>query len=118
MILAQILAIVFILFALSRAILRFRSGQLGLRAILFWGSLWLLAILFLISPDQFGLITKTLGIGRGVDGVIYASLVVLFYLIFRNHVQIEELHIELTKLTRALALKDFKKRKDEDSAAH
>lgn len=110
MILAQIFAVLFILFALSRVVLRFKNGQLSVRAIVFWGVLWATAILFLFWPGQFEAFTKVLGIGRSVDAVIYASILVLFYLLFRAHIQMEELQNEITRLTRALALKDLKKK--------
>jgi hypothetical protein len=110
MVLAQIFAVCFILFAWSRGILRFKNGQLSVRALVFWGVLWSSAILFLFWPGQFEAFSKLLGIGRSVDAVIYASILVLFYLVFRAYVQMEELQNEITRLTRALALKDLKKK--------
>jgi small membrane protein len=113
MILAQIIAIIFILFALSRVGLRFKEGRLGIRAITFWSLIWGGAIIFLFRPEWFSVISDTLGIGRIVDLAIYASIIFLFYLIFRSYTQIEELKSEITGLTRALALKDLKKEKKE-----
>ncbi len=107
----QIILILFIFFAVSRVFLRFKDGSIGLVAFLFWALLFTMATIGVVSP---GLTTKTarlLGIGRGADVVIYFSLILLFYMIFRTNVLIENLHQEITKIIREIALKDQEKRK-------
>lgn len=101
----QILLIVFLIFALSRVILRFRGGQITLGEFLFWGVLFSFAIIGIAFPNETTKLANTLGINRGVDLVIYASIVVLFYLVFRIYVGMENLRHEITELVRKLALK-------------
>jgi hypothetical protein len=107
----QIILIFFIFFAVSRAFLRFREGSLSFAAFLFWALLFTVSIIGILNPDLTNKTAKLLGIGRGADVVIYLSIVLLFYLIFRTNVLIENLHQEITKIVREIALKENKKKK-------
>ncbi len=100
----QILLVIFLLFALSRVVLRFRGGQITLGEFLFWGVLFSGAIVGIILPDETTKFANALGITRGVDLVVYASIVALFYLVFRVYVAVENLRHEITGLVRKLAL--------------
>ena len=51
------------------------------------------------------MLANRLGIGRGSDLVIYISIAVLFFLLFRVHIAIERVNREVTKVVRDRALK-------------
>jgi len=104
MVLVQIILIVFLLFALSRVILRFRGRQIKVTEFFFWSSLFTIAILVVAFPTETTRLANSLGIGRGVDLVVYASIATLFYLIFRIYVQIEDIRHEITEVVRQIAL--------------
>lgn len=57
-------------------------------------------------PQTTDVIASKLGVGRGVDVVIYVSLMVLFYVVFRLFIKIEEVEREITTLVRKLAIDD------------
>lgn len=105
----QFFLILFLFFALSRVILRLKDGGLSFGAFLFWLGLWILAIISVLKPDFTTFLARKLGIGRGADAVLYLSIAVLFYLLFRTNVMLENLRQEITKLTREFALKKEKK---------
>jgi len=105
----QILLSAFLLFALSRVFLRFKEGGISLGQFLFWCGLWLLAFFTIFNPGATLYWAKLLGIGRGADVVLYASVIVLFYLVFRLHVFIEDIHHDITQLVREVALGQEKK---------
>lgn len=100
----QILFLFFLLFAFTRVYLRFREGTIHLGAFLFWSSIWALAMVSVLYPDFTTAIARKIGIGRGADAVIYGSLVLLFYLVYRTNVLLENLRHDITKLTRKIAL--------------
>ena len=100
----QILLSVFLIFALSRVFLRFRESKIGLGQFFFWCGLWLLAIFTIFNPDATHYWAQLLGIGRGADVILYASVIVLFYLVFRLHIFIEDIHHDITRLVREIAL--------------
>lgn len=107
----QILLISFLLFAVSRTVLRFKDGSLALGSFLFWLALWSLAAVAIIDPSFSTYIAKIIGIQRGADVIIYVSIVLLFYLLFRVNILIENLKEEITKLNRQIALSNPKKTK-------
>ena len=110
----QLLITIFLLFAFSRVLLRFREGKIGLGALIFWSAVWILASIGVLNPEYTTLIARKLGIGRGADAIIYIALLLVFYLVYRTNVQIENLRHEITELTRKVALQQSgrnKKRK-------
>ncbi|MEA3355699.1 MAG: DUF2304 family protein [Patescibacteria group bacterium] len=102
----QIVLGIFLIFAASRVILRLKDGALTFKSFIFWFMVFTLAIIGVIKPELTTLIAQKLGIGRGTDAVIYGSILLLFYLIFRTNVMLENQRHDLTKLIRDLALKD------------
>jgi len=100
----QIILLIFLVFAVSRVVLRLKEGSLTLGAFLFWAGIWVTAGLAVIDPGFTSYIALKIGIQRGTDVVIYLSLFLLFYLIFRTTILMENLREEITKLTREIAL--------------
>jgi len=107
----QIILSLFIFFAVSRVFLRFREGSISAHSFLFWVLLFVLATVGVFNPKLTTEVAKFLGIGRGSDVVIYFSIIFLFYLIFRTNVLIENLHHEITKIIREIAIKDHENKK-------
>ncbi len=106
----QIILILFLFFALSRVVLRLKDGGITFGAFLFWLVLWVLAIVTVLRPSFTTFLARKIGIGRGADAVLYLSIAILFYLIFRTNVIIENLRQEITRLTRKIALKEKEKK--------
>lgn len=101
----QLLILAFVLFALARAFSQFRAGRLGLGVLIGWIVLWIAVAAVAVLPWTTTWLAQAVGVGRGVDLVIYVSLAALFYLVFRLFVKIEETERSITRLVRALALK-------------
>jgi len=102
--LIQILLIIFLLFAVSRVLLQVKSGNITAGSFIFWSGLFFIAIVGVLSPELTSRVARLLGIGRGADVIIYVSIVLLFYLVFRLSIVIEDLRHEITKLVREIAL--------------
>lgn len=101
----QILLILFILFAISRVLLRAREKVISTQIALFWSAVWIVALIGVVLPNTTTLVADYFGVGRGVDVIVYISLALLFYLVFRIFVMIEDLKHDITNLVRLLALK-------------
>ncbi|OGD60786.1 hypothetical protein A3I57_03850 [Candidatus Beckwithbacteria bacterium RIFCSPLOWO2_02_FULL_47_23] len=95
----------FLLFAVSRVLLRLKDGTLSLSNFIFWAGLFVVALIGVIKPELTTLVAQKLGINRGSDVVVYASILLMFYLIFRTNILLENLRHDLTELVRKLALK-------------
>lgn len=108
----QIILVLFLIFAVSRVVNQVKSGNITAGSFIFWTGLFILAIIGVVTPELTGKLAKLLGIGRGADVIIYLSIVLLFYLVFRLSIIIEDLRHEITKLVREIALsKENKKQK-------
>ena len=106
----QVLLTAFIIFAISRAFLRFREKVITAPLFIFWSLIWTVALLVVLSPPITSKLASLFGIGRGVDVIVYISLALLFYSIFRIYVMIEDLRHEITYLVRHIALQKSSKK--------
>ncbi len=101
---AQVLLLAFVLVALVKVIYSYQQRRLAPLDVLFWGLVWMGTAAIIIFPDVTSFVAHLLGIGRGADLIIYASLLISFYLIFRLYVALTRLEQEVTELVRAIAL--------------
>jgi small membrane protein len=104
----QVLIVLFALFAWSRAFLRMRGKDISVGEFSFWSLIWITVILVGIFPKIITIISGIVGIGRGVDLAVYVSIILLFYLIFRIYVNLDNQKNEITKLVRELSIRDAK----------
>ena len=107
----QIIAIIFALFAISRVILRVKDKKLTINEFIFWCIIWAALVVLALFPWIAVQLSGFLGFRRGLDLLIYVSIAVLFYLMFRIYVKTEEQEQRITKIVRELAIKNKKKKK-------
>lgn len=97
------LFIVIILFKLFK---QKQANRISLLNFVIWCLLWLIVLIVFWQPDTTSYVANLLGIGRGADLVIYLSIIVIFYLLFRIFVKLNKIDTDITKLVRKDALKD------------
>jgi hypothetical protein len=85
-------------------ILRWRSHRLALSELVLWVFVFGGILTVVLVPSLSAWLARLLGIGRGADLVIYGSIVLLFYLVFRIYIQLENIEYKLTTLVREIAL--------------
>lgn len=110
--LIKILVSLFILFAVSRAWLRYRDRSLGAFGVILWTILWFGVAAFTWWPQLSDQIAKFIGVGRGYDALVFLSILALFYGFFRLYIKVEYIEHEITSLVRALALREGKDKKE------
>ncbi len=103
---SQVIISIFILFFLSRVFLRFKDQTISGSAIVGWTVFWVAVATVVWQPGLSDKLALIFGIRRGTDVVIIASILALFYALFRTYVQFEMLEREVTRLVRAMALKN------------
>lgn len=102
----QVLLLILIVLAFSRAVLRARARAISVRAFFAWAVVWVTAALVVAWPESVNRLADLVGVGRGADVVLYIAVIGLFYLVFRVFLRMESLERLLTKLVRQDALKD------------
>ncbi len=95
---------------MSRTYLRLKEGNMNTLSFVFWMINWILVGVIAFWPGVTQQIAEFLGIERGIDAIVYFSIVLLFYLIYRSYVKIEHLDQQITKVVRNEALNEFKEK--------
>ena len=91
--------------AMSRRRLAVRSGVV-------WIALWVAASVAILDPDILARLATFLGIGRGVDLVLYVSLLVFFIAFFVVYLRFRRIEEQLTEIVRHLAIRDAERPKE------
>ncbi len=104
----QILILLFILFAFSRVIVRYKESSITRKEFFFWILFWLAAGTAVLLPQTTSFVANIVGIGRGVDLAIYVALILLFYVVFRIFVRLEQMERNITKLVRMMGIEEAK----------
>src|SRR4030042_1549196 len=101
----QRIAVLFALFALSRAALRLKDKSINLFQFIFCGLLWIGVIVVALVPNITSFFSNLFGIERGIDLAVYLSIILLFYLIFRMYVKVDKIEENVTKVVREIAIR-------------
>jgi small membrane protein len=107
----KVLLILMILFAFA---IFFAAQKNRLIFKLFLILLLIISIIFVIFPNITNCIANFLGVGRGVDFVIYINIASLYIIVIILYKKIKELDVLITKLTRNNALHDALKLKKDN----
>lgn len=95
----KVLTIIFIAFASSRAMLRFRERTISSSSAVFWLLIWAATLILVLNPKISDKIAGFLGLSRGIDTIFFLALILIFYLTFRLYVKIDSVDKELTDLS-------------------
>jgi len=104
----QIVAILFALFALSRALLLFKENKISFKELLFWAIIWIGVIIFSLSKRIMGMFAEFTGLQRPIDALLIISVILLFYLIYRIYAKFDKVEQNITLLVRKTAYKKKK----------
>jgi len=83
---------------------RASEGVISRREALLWSTAWIAAGAVVLRPETTTVIARYFGVGRGVDFVLYGSVMVLFFLVFKIFVALNALERKLTEMVRKEAL--------------
>jgi len=104
--LQQIIALIVIAFFLSRLVWQKQKKQISPSEFLFWLIFWIIAGAAIIGLKLIDRLAADLGFsGSGIDILIYAAVVVLFYFIFRLRLRQEKTERDITKIIREITIK-------------
>jgi hypothetical protein len=112
---AQLFLLPFVLAALAKVIHSYHQRRMPIPDFVFWSLVWIGTASVIIFPDATSLLAHLLGIGRGADLIIYTSLLISFYLIFRLYLALARLEQAITKVVRAIALEHLTESVDSNS---
>ena len=88
--LLQIIITLFAIFAISRSYLRFKKNNESFGEFILWICIWISIVIVVLFPKITAIPALLLGVDRGIDVMVYLSIVFLFYSIYRVYSNIEE----------------------------
>lgn len=102
--LIKYILIAIIVLIIWRITSQFRRGGLHIREYLLWLMFWFGGIFIILRPETATLAANLVGIGRGADFIVYISVIIVFYLVYRILVRQEKMEKEITKIVREISI--------------
>ncbi|MFH1712852.1 MAG: DUF2304 domain-containing protein, partial [Candidatus Jacksonbacteria bacterium] len=96
----QIIVLVIIALIVVKTFQKYHSQAITAREFFLWTVFWMIVAVLFIFPDVAQTAANWAGIGRGVDLIIYLSLIFLFSALFFILVRLERLERDVTKIVR------------------
>jgi hypothetical protein len=100
----QIILFIIALAGLYAVVRRYQKEELTSVGLGIWSVLWIVVAIVAVLPNSTAAVAKFVGVGRGADVVVYGSLVVIFFILFRLTINLEKIRRDTTEVVRAMAL--------------
>ena len=102
----QIIATIIILIIFSQLIRKIPKDKASLTKIIFWVLFWGISLVIIWLPKEtIDNIGSVFGVGRGIDVLVYLSIILLFYNNLRLNERIDDMNKKVTKIVREVAKK-------------
>lgn len=102
----QIIATIIILIIFSQLIRKILKDKASLTKIIFWVLFWGISLVIIWLPKEtIDNIGSIFGVGRGIDVLVYLSIILLFYNNLRLNERIDDMNKKVTKIVREVAKK-------------
>ena len=101
----HIAVLIFAVFHVINILFLWRKRKIAVKAALFWLAAWAAILVILFATPAIDALSKPVGVGRGIDLVVYSAILVLFYIIFKLTMKIDKLEGDISKLVRSIALR-------------
>ncbi|KKQ54037.1 MAG: hypothetical protein US74_C0053G0006 [Parcubacteria group bacterium GW2011_GWA2_38_13] len=71
-----------------------------------WSIFWFLVITATLWPKSTDIVARWVGVGRGADLLVYVSIMVLFFIVFKILVKVEKIDRDVTRVVRKWAIEE------------
>jgi len=102
----NIIVPLFALVMIAKAYSHFRRTEKSLREFITWIFIWGAIGYIGFNPDIVSRLSGFLGIKSGLNVIIFFSIIILFYIVFKLIIALEQTEMRITRLVRGMALKD------------
>lgn len=104
----QIIILLFIVAVIAKSGKKLVKKEISIWLFAAWLMFWLIVLVVDLVPGIINRLADMVGVGRGVDLVVYISLLVLFYFAFRINIKINKLEKKINETVRQIALSEAK----------
>jgi len=89
-----------------RALVRCVKKQISLWLFLLWTTLWAGVVIVAIYPVIINRLADFVGVGRGVDLIIYVAIGVIVYILFKQQIRVGKVEKDIAKMVQSKAVDD------------
>lgn len=100
----KFIIIIFVVVVLWRTFWRFKKNDITIQELILWSILWLVVAGATLVPRETDTIAQFVGVERGADLLVYLSILVLFFAVFKIIVKLEKIDRDITKIVRGVAV--------------
>ena len=103
--LQQFLGFIIIFYFLFRLFWQKKKNEISRNEFIFWLFFWAISLLLILFIKKIDQLVANIGFtSSGINVLFYASVIIIFYLIFRLRLKIEKIERNLTKIIREITL--------------
>ncbi|MBU1131901.1 DUF2304 domain-containing protein [Patescibacteria group bacterium] len=110
----QIIILILIAIVCFKAVRKLLKKEISFLLFASWIGLWLIVALIAIFPSIVNRLADFVGIGRGVDLIIYLSIISLFYMLFKINLRQNKIEKNISELVRKIAMENYHDGKTKD----
>ena len=96
----QILIIIVAIVVIYKSILKLMKKEISTLLFILWLILWLIVVTIDIFPNSIAYIANLVGVGRGVDLILYLSVIAIFYFLFRINLRQNKIDKKISQIVR------------------
>ena len=94
----QILIIIVAIFVIYKSVLKLIKKEISILLFALWLGLWIIIVAIDIYPNLIAYVANLVGVGRGVDLILYLSVIAIFYFLFRINVRQNQIDKKISKI--------------------
>ncbi|WP_459201491.1 DUF2304 family protein [Methanococcus sp. CF] len=102
----QIIGIIVGLIVILKIAVQAKKSTISPFTALMWILGWIFVMIMVSFPDFLGKIAHILGIGRGIDFLVYFGIIILFFLVYKSYLRAEHLEREITTIVSEIAINE------------
>lgn len=113
--LQQIIALVIIAFFIWRLIVQWKKERITQNEFNVWMGFWFLGAIAIVFIKEIDRLVINLGLaGSGINFLLYLTVIILFYHIFKLRLAVAKTESNLTQLARKVALEHVESKSDDN----
>ncbi|MBA2849936.1 hypothetical protein HNP86_000067 [Methanococcus maripaludis] len=102
----QIIGIIVGLIVILKIAVQAKKSAISPFTAVIWILGWIFVMLMVSFPNFLGKIANSLGVGRGIDVLVYFGIIILFFLVYKSYLRSEHLEREITTIVSEIAINE------------
>ena len=109
----QIIIIIIAIIAIAFSSKRYYENNFSLATLVAWIAIWILVIIVSLFPQITTPIASLFGLGRGLDALYIASIILAYYAMFKLYNKIDDQRKRIDELVSEIAIYNNEHEKDD-----